>query len=122
MNIEDFVSESLVQITKGVISAQRQLDDTKALVNPLMRTISEKHKIAEAEMRSGHVVSFVEFDMAVTATKDKETKGGIGVVAGVFTLGSVGKSDAASGSESRIKFSVPLLLPTHKDYSELNKK
>jgi len=86
-----------------------------------MRTISEKHKIGDAEMRGGQVVSFVEFDMAVTATEGKETKGGIGVVAGVFTLGSAGKSDAASGSESRIKFSVPLLLPTHKEYDELNK-
>lgn len=113
MNIEDFVRETLVQITNGVVQAQRQLDDTGALVNPFMRVISKEHSIGQADMRTGEVVGLVEFDVAVRAAEGKETKGGIGVVAGVISLGSAGKSDSSSGSESRIKFSIPLLLPVH---------
>ena len=113
MNIEDFVSETLVQITKGVVKAQRELESTGALVNPTMRFVIKEHSIGEAAMRGGEVVGMVEFDVAVRATEGKETKGGIGVVAGAITLGSAGKSDSSSGSESRIKFGVPLLLPVH---------
>jgi hypothetical protein len=65
-------------------------------------------------MHTGEVVGMVEFDVAVRATEGKETKGGIGVVAGVIGLGSSGKSDSSSGSESRIKFSIPVLLPVHR--------
>ena len=115
MNIEDFVRETLVQITNGVVQAQRQLDKSGALVNPHMRVILKEHSIGQAEMHAGEVVSLVEFDVAVRATEGKETKGGIGVVAGVISLGSAGKSDSSSGSESRIKFSVPLLLPVHRE-------
>jgi hypothetical protein len=114
MNIEDFVRETLVQITNGVTQAQRQLDPTGALVNPRMKAIGKEHSIGEVYMHAGEVVSFVEFDVAVGATEGKETKGGIGVVAGVIGLGSSGKSDSSSRSESRIKFKVPLLLPAHR--------
>lgn len=34
----------------------------------------------------------MEFDIAVTSIEGTETRGGIGVVAGVFALGSQGKS------------------------------
>jgi hypothetical protein len=117
MNIEDFVRETLVQITNGVVQAQQHLDKTGAMVNPHMSTISKEHSIGQAMMRAGEVVGLVEFDVAVHATEGKETKGGIGVVAGVITLGSAGKSDTSSGSESRIKFSIPLLLPAHRKTS-----
>ncbi len=114
MNIEDFVRETLVQITTGVVQAQRQLDSSGALVNPDMHFIGKDHSIGEAKHRAGEVVSLVEFDVAVRVAEGKETKGGIGVVAGVISLGSAGKSDSSSGSETRIKFKVPLLLPVHK--------
>jgi hypothetical protein len=113
MNIQEFVCETLVQITNGVVQAQRQLDKSGAVVNPHMRVISKEHSIGQAEMRAGDVVGLVVFDVAVHATEGKESKGGIGVLAGAITLGSAGKSDSSSGSESRIRFSVPLLLPVH---------
>ncbi len=114
MNLEDFVSETLVQITNGVVEAQRQVSDTGALVNPFMKVIGKKHSIGQAELRTGEIVSLVEFDVAVMATEGKETKGGIGIVTAVAGPGSTGKSDRLSGSESRIKFGVPLLLPVHR--------
>jgi hypothetical protein len=60
----------------------------------------------------------VEFDVALTAMEGTGTKGGIGVVAGMFALGSTGQSKEESSSVSRVKFSVPLSLPTPKGKRE----
>jgi hypothetical protein len=54
----------------------------------------------------------LEFDVAVTAQEGTATKGGIGVFAGAIGLGSQGQSTAANQTVSRIKFAVPVLLPT----------
>ena len=57
-------------------------------------------------------VTPIEFDVAVTVTGGSEKKGGIGVFSGVFGVGGQASSNAASSSVSRIKFSVPVILPT----------
>jgi len=49
--------------------------------------------------------------MAGHGDRSKELKGGIGIVAGALNLGSAGKSDASSGSESRISSVSPFSCP-----------
>jgi hypothetical protein len=112
MNLKDFVTETLVQIVSGVVQAQEKLNGTRARANPQMRSTSDKSSIGEAEGDGGQPVYPVEFDVVVTAAEGTGTKGGVGVAVGVFALGSQGQSEAKSGHESRIKFKVPLLLPT----------
>jgi hypothetical protein len=53
----------------------------------------------------------VEFDVAVTTTENTGTKGGIGVFVGAVGFGSQGHSDAGKTQLSRLKLSVPTLLP-----------
>ena len=60
---------------------------------------------------AGRLVEHVEFDVAVTTSKGKETKGGLGIFVAGFGVGTQGKSDASSISISRIKFSTPVVLP-----------
>lgn len=114
MNLEDFVAEGLSQIVKGVIKAQKAIHDTEALINPHMRTTSHEHSIGQAEGHGGQPVSYVAFDVAVTATDATGTKGGIGILVGSIGLGSQGKTETSKGSESRIQFKVPVLLPSSK--------
>lgn len=53
----------------------------------------------------------VEFDVAVTATQSDQAQGGIGLVAGVFGAGVKGKTGSENSQVSRIKFTVPIVLP-----------
>ncbi len=53
----------------------------------------------------------INFDVALTVTEGTGTKGGIGVVTGIFTLGSAGQSEAESSTVSRVKFAIPVVLP-----------
>lgn len=56
-------------------------------------------------------VAMVEFDIALSEAKGTDTKGGIGVFLGAVGLGSQGASHGESSSNSRVKFSVPIVLP-----------
>ena len=115
MRLEEFVSESLAEIVRGVHIAQNNPDLAKARINPPGLTIGQK--VAESSMydyHTGLVAQMIEFDLAVTAERGKETKGGIGVFMGSFGVGSQGQSDTKDTSISRIRFKVPMILPLGK--------
>lgn len=54
----------------------------------------------------------IEFTIGLSVTDVTKTKGGIGVVAGLFANGSQGESNASTGSSTYVKFSVPIILPS----------
>jgi len=118
MNLRDFVSETLVEIVTGISDAQSRLTDSGAQVSPQIRNLFTQSQTGGTNMAlgwdtNGGLIQVVDFDVAVTTTEGTETKGGIGVVAGIFALGSQGKSEESNQSISRIKFKVPISFPKH---------
>ncbi len=111
--LQQFVSETLLQIVKGVKDAQAGADQLGAIVNPSIAT-SPEHAAKHGLLKSvGEYAQLVQFDVALSAKAGTATKGGIGVFVGVVSLGSAGQSSAENASISRVKFVVPLTLPTH---------
>lgn len=120
MNLQDFITQALVQISAGIAMADDELSKHGAIINP-RHVVGAGHDeenvyghIPERTLEMRRAVHCVDFDVAVTVNEGKETKGGIGVVAGVFALGSQGKSDESSQSVSRLKFRIPVALPNSK--------
>jgi hypothetical protein len=118
MDLATFIKESLVQLARGIEDANTALAGTSAKVNPrgIVPSPSGATKFygylnetqAEQYLR---VVQEIEFDVAVHASEGTETKGGIGILVGAIGLGSQGRSQAESISQSRLKFTVPMVLP-----------
>lgn len=115
MELKDFVAGVLVDIAEGIRAAQVSVGTDDAEVSPHMDSRRGASGWGGLNDRNGRPVHVVEFDVAVTATQGSGTKGGVGVVAGVFTLGSQGESSKTSESVSRVKFSVPVRLPAPKE-------
>ena len=120
MQLKDFVSESLVEIIEGLEDAQTRIQSSDAKVVPEINKLFVNSNTGGTNLafgydKNGNVMHHIEFDVAVTASEGKETKGGIGVVAGMFALGSQGASQEANQSISRIKFKVPVSFPRHKN-------
>lgn len=112
MDLREFVTETLSQIVDGVKDAQGRTQVSGARVNPCLTInpeLAAKQGILIA--RGMAHAQLVQFDVALTAKEGTGTKGGIGVVVGAFTLGSTGQSQEENASVSRVKFSVPLVLP-----------
>jgi len=112
INLQEFVTEALVQIVEGVKQAQTRVEDSGAKINPVDSVVDKGvHKYAKGGYSSGEFGQAVEFDVAVTAVDRGDLKGGIGVVSGLLNAGYKAEKGSETSSVSRIKFSVPVFLP-----------
>lgn len=114
MELKEFISEALVQIVAGIEDAQEKIETSNAEISPSynnrQQNIMEKLNLIQS--RKGNVIQQVNFDIAVSATEGTGTKAGVGVLAGAFNLGASGSSNQENQTASRIKFAVPVTLPT----------
>ncbi len=95
MDIKEFVSESLKQVIDGVVDAGIYAEEKKAVV-PVYRERNQK----------------ITFDVAVTVVEGTETGGKAGISVWSIGAGVTGKSESSSSTVSRIKFDIPVELPT----------
>ena len=111
MDLKDFIKETLVSITEGVIESQGYLKEKKvdSEINPKLQTKWENTGYIFSE--SGKPVQSVDFDVDVVASEKNEGKGKIGIQVSAIGLGGGRKKEVSKGSNSRIKFSIPVTLP-----------
>jgi len=105
------VAESIKQIIDGVNEAKSYAEQHGAIVNPQRWGWNSSNVQAKYDVKTGAAIETIEFDVAVTVAEGTQTKGGIGVFMGAVGLGSQGQSSNQNASVTRIKFSVPLVLP-----------
>lgn len=117
MDLQHFIKESIVQISKGIIDANKEVMEHGGAVNPRDVTFNKSGEgpygyYAEDQKNSfRRAIEKIDFDVVVSVAQGTETEGGIGLKVGSFGLGSSGKTEKENTSESRIKFSLPILLP-----------
>lgn len=115
MELQQFIEETLVQIAQGIVAANKALESTGAIVSPerLIRSFADKAAGRSPTTKPGDPpVHRVEFDVAVIVSSSSATSGGAGVKLAVVDLGTKGESGHKNTSESRIKFSIPMIYPT----------
>jgi hypothetical protein len=108
LELRHFITESLKQIVGGVVDAQGYVQEKGGSINPGVNGLPNR----SWEMQTGTHVQEVDFDVAVTATEDREMKGGIGALAGFLALGSQGKTDKSNIALTRLRFTIPIALPS----------
>lgn len=105
MELKEFVSRTLTEIAEGVAEGAKAAEATGAIVNPRERNPRGEDGV------SGKCID-IEFTVGLSVTDAAKAKGGIGVVAGIFAIGTHGESNATTGATTHIKFSVPMILPS----------
>lgn len=122
MELQQFVTAVIKEIIAGLNEASKAVSETGAIINP--RSVKPFHAdcghlFGQIETTCGQprLVHKIDFDVAVTASEGKETKGGIGIAIANIGLGTSGKADTTQSTTSRIKFSVPIAYPEGKDPS-----
>lgn len=125
MDLKDFVSETLKQITEGVIEAQKQAKAVGAWINPQDRgactafSVQNPTKVRFAEIvgpnHTGYLneVHVVEFHVALTVTEREGKESGIGI-AKILNVGTSRESAASEESVTNIRFNVPIVFPHQK--------
>jgi hypothetical protein len=103
MELKEFLAQTLAEIAEGVATGAKDASKFGAVVNP------GKIHMGGVELLPDEVN--IEFTIGLTVSDGTKTKAGIGVVAGIFALGSHGESTGTTGSTTHIKFTVPAILP-----------
>ncbi len=108
MDLKEFITETLVQITNGVIDAQELIKDKGAYINPEGRHSGEN-------LESGYEGKFrhiqkVKMSVAVTVTENIENRGGISILS-VISAGFASKNSDLNSISNRIEFEIPISVP-----------
>jgi hypothetical protein len=113
VELREFIHTALVEIIEGVASARADTSKHGASIgsDPVYGNTKEAKILTDGQ---GRTTSTVEFDIALARADSRDTKGGIGVFLGTVGLGSQGASHGEASSQSRIRFTVPVVLPGDK--------
>ena len=108
MELKDFVKATLEQIVEGVASAQEAIAPKRAVINP---SEMEFYKDGVWSNYSHAMPQNVEFDVGLTSTDKKGSVEGIGVFLGSINLGKKNDVGVENVAITKVRFSVPLVLP-----------
>lgn len=114
MELKNFISETLSQIIDGVSEVQEKYKDKNVLINPdKIEGSNGEYYISGRSSSHIHttLIQNIEMDVAITATEGNENKVGIGV-AKILNIGTSKETNALNSTLSRIKFNIPISLPT----------
>lgn len=113
MELKEFVTTTLVQITEGVKDAQEQLKDSGVLINP--RSAATVNAVSDTDTRNLRMIQSVKMDIAITVSENVKGKAGIGIAASVFKVGASNEEGSSNSHTSRIEFDIPISFPVMSD-------
>lgn len=109
MEIEEFVSSVLCGIVKGAVSAEKEVSNFGAEINPALRNAPSDVFLSTLER--GEMVCRADFDIALTVENKEGAGAKIGVFSGIFGAAANGNLSNANTHMTRVKFSIPYSLP-----------
>ena len=112
MQLDEFISETMIQIVNGVIKGHNAVYQIGARVNPSLRgTNPQVSGFVPGVGTTGKGAHFIDFDIALIVAENQSGKAGVGIFAGSIGVGGTKESGSSDSSVSRIKFKLPLSLP-----------
>ncbi len=110
MELKEFVSESLLQIFNGVRQAQEQTKETGGAVVAQVVGTKKEHPSVLGYTHNNAIV-LVDFDVSLNTIDVTKEKAGLGLFVAAFGGGAQFGSEASNSQLSRLRFSVPVMLP-----------
>lgn len=114
MELEEFISETLSQIVRGIERA-REETGRHATIGAQVQILPPGDNTGVGVMpmkgSNGGVAHLVKFDVALTASDGVEAKAKLGVVSGLLNTGGEAKKDWLNSTVSRVQFTIPIAMP-----------
>lgn len=116
MKLNEFVSTTLIEIAEGILESMHKYREYDCAVNPCH--IQKDNASGLYFKKSGgdpgdfFSVTNVEFEVGLTDNSSIENKAGLGVFFGSVGMGGSTKEQGNTASVTKIKFTIPVKLPT----------
>ncbi|HZF01626.1 MAG TPA: hypothetical protein VE344_06995 [Methylomirabilota bacterium] len=110
--LEEFIQGAITQIIRAISKSREEVKNLGGEINP--RPYGENKELAAAGIAravGGGSMSYIEFDIAVTATRGQSRESGIGVLLAAVGAGVKEKNERGNETVSRISFRVPVNFP-----------
>lgn len=111
MELKEFIKQSLTQISQGVKESQDELKEYDAIIAPGKTLKNGEYYYVRNDSHGNQQVTEIKFKVGLTINESSGSKGGIGVISGIFNLGGKLESDNSNQSVNTIEFTVPIVLP-----------
>ena len=102
MELKEFIKDTVTQIADAVTELNGGTSKYPLTINPIGDIGKQDSNYIEIASKHCYITN-IEFNLSLT------TK--VGVFASIIGVGVSSNEDAQNGSVSRIKFSLPMLLP-----------
>ncbi|WP_420903872.1 hypothetical protein [Candidatus Magnetaquiglobus chichijimensis] len=112
VSIEEFISNSLIGIMRGIEKAQKNLGSSGSKINPRIFYLDEPAKAGKLLVTDGQdLAEFVEFNLSVSVNRIEGKKANISM--SIFRVNANGgvENTGRTDSSSRIIFKVPVVFP-----------
>lgn len=112
MELDQFIADALTQIVKGVESAQKNTGKGAVNATSIKTHADSAPKGKYFTAAYNQLVQMVDFDIAVTVTDATTAEAGGKISIASWSIGGKGSVKGEEQTVSRIKFSIPVVLPT----------
>lgn len=115
MELREYITETLVQESEGILAAIKKLDGTDVIINPNSTFHSDGHFWIGKDKSRGPVerwVQMMEMNITTTVVESSESDGGAKINVGIASLGGGLKEKGTEQNTNSIKFTIPICLPS----------
>lgn len=117
MNLDDFVANSLASVTRGVASAIKESRSHGAAVNPRGAKYPDSRGSNYGHTNADRTPRMIEFDVAITVSEGSSEAAGGGGNIKILSANMQSSTQSGSSTVSRLRFSVPVILPSDPDFA-----
>ena len=111
MNIQEFIVETIKQISSGFSEANKEIEPIGALLPDTSCALKRENFQYYEEEGAKRIITEVNFDIAVTVVQNEDSSIGGGIKVCGVNLGSNTSNNLSNQSTSRVQFKLNLVLP-----------
>lgn len=111
MDLKTFVSETLLQISEGILEAQKATKTSGTSINPPLYSNPSRGNQINTSNKVNFIPQYIEFDVLVTVENSNNAGGKGNIHIAMFGLEAGKNIGSKDSSASRIKFSIPVAWP-----------
>lgn len=111
MDIQEFIIETIKQISLGASQANKEIENYGALLPDTSCALNRENFQYYEEDGAKRIITEVNFDIAVTVVQNEDIKIGGGIKVCGLNLGTDSSNNNSNQTVSRVKFKLNLVLP-----------
>ena len=120
MELDVFISKTLESIIKAINDSSKFAEENGAIINPIIMESGDDYDYSTTIWRKDkkdgrRALTKLEFDIAVTASKEAGSKVGGGIKVQVLNLGGSASNTDINQTSSRLRFTLNVAFPHQGD-------